>query len=154
MFLVLFSVLFGSFVLIRGGGPQGFLEKYTNQSHITITPLVMGESEAIPLLFLCASALIMGVANCEYGLPLRKALGKDFWVGSFYGFLAIMRHPADNVPVSRVPHHRPGSARDSNRVFASWVGHRMVRLFLTSSQYFLNFSLTRRKSSSRNGQTK
>jgi hypothetical protein len=63
MFLVLFSVLFGSFVLIRGGGPQGFLEKYTNQSHITITPLVMGESEAIPLLFLCASALIMGVAN-------------------------------------------------------------------------------------------
>jgi hypothetical protein len=53
----------------------------------------MGESEAITLLFLCASALIMGKLERrkfnEYGLPLRKALGKDFWVGSFYGFLAI-----------------------------------------------------------------
>jgi uncharacterized protein len=93
MFLVLFSVLFGSFVLIRAGGPQGFLEKYRNQSHISITPLVMGESEAITLLFLCAAALIMGKLEhrkfSEYGLPLRKALGKDFWTGSFYGFLAI-----------------------------------------------------------------
>ena len=93
MFLILFSVLFGSFVLIRAGGPQGFLEKYKHQSHITITPLVMGESEAITLLFLCAAALIMGKLEhrkfSEYGLPMRKALGKDFWIGSFYGFLAI-----------------------------------------------------------------
>jgi membrane protease YdiL (CAAX protease family) len=93
MFLALSSVLFGSFVLIRAGGPQGFREKYRNQSHITITPLVMGGSEAITLLFLCGAALIMAKLEhrkfSEYGLPLRKALGKDFWVGSFTGFLAI-----------------------------------------------------------------
>jgi uncharacterized protein len=93
MFLALFSVLFGGFVLIRAGGPQGFLEKYRNQSHITITPLVMGGSEAITLLFLCAAALIMGKLEhrkfSEYGLPWRKALRKDFWIGSFSGFLAI-----------------------------------------------------------------
>ena len=93
MFLALFAVLLGGFVLIRAGGPQGFREKYRNQSHITITPLVMGESEAITLLFLCAAALIMGKLEhrnfSEYGLPLRKALGKDFWIGSFSGFLAI-----------------------------------------------------------------
>jgi hypothetical protein len=30
MFLALFAVLFGSFVLIKAGGPQGFQEKYRN----------------------------------------------------------------------------------------------------------------------------
>jgi membrane protease YdiL (CAAX protease family) len=93
MFLALFAVLFGGFVLIRAGGPQGFLEKYRSQSHITITPLVMGGSEAITLLFLFGAALIMGKLEhrkfSEYGLPLRKALGRDFWIGSFSGFLAI-----------------------------------------------------------------
>jgi membrane protease YdiL (CAAX protease family) len=93
MFLALFAILFGGFVLIRAGGPQGFLEKYRNQSHITITPLVMGGSEAITLLFLCGAALIMGTLEhrkfSEYGLPLRKAMGKDFWLGSFWGFLTI-----------------------------------------------------------------
>ena len=93
MFLALFAGLFGGFVLVEAGGPQAFLEKYRNQSHITITPLVMGESEAITLLFLCAAALIMGKLEhrkfSEYGLPLRKALGRDFWIGSFSGFLAI-----------------------------------------------------------------
>jgi hypothetical protein len=52
MFIALFAVLFGSFVLIRAGGLQGFREQYRNQSHITITPLVMGGSEEITLLFL------------------------------------------------------------------------------------------------------
>jgi membrane protease YdiL (CAAX protease family) len=53
----------------------------------------MGGSEAITLLFLCAAALIMAKLEhrkfSEYGLPLRKALGKDFWIGSSSGFLAI-----------------------------------------------------------------
>jgi membrane protease YdiL (CAAX protease family) len=93
MFLALFAVLVGGFVLVRAGGPQGFLEKYKNQSPITITPLVMGGSEAITLLFLCAAALIMGKLEhrkfSDYGLPLRKILGKDFWLGSCSGFLAI-----------------------------------------------------------------
>src|SRR5271167_745774 len=93
MFLALFAVLFGGFVLIKAGGPQGFREQYRNQSHITITPLVMGGSEAITLLFLGIAALVMGKLEhrkfSEYGLPLRKALGKGFWIGSFSGFLAI-----------------------------------------------------------------
>jgi uncharacterized protein len=93
MFLTLFAVLFGGFVLIKTGGPQGLRESYRKQSHITITPLLMGESEAITLLFLGGVALIMGKLEhrkfSEYGLPLRKALGKDFWIGSSSGFLAI-----------------------------------------------------------------
>jgi membrane protease YdiL (CAAX protease family) len=93
MFLALFGFLFGGFVLIRAGGPQGFLEQYRNQGNITITPLVMGESEAIALLFLCIAALVMGKLEhrkfSEYGLPLRQALRKDFWIGSLLGLLAI-----------------------------------------------------------------
>jgi uncharacterized protein len=50
-------------------------------------------SEAIGLLFLCGAALIMGKLERrkfgEYGLPLRLALRKDFWIGSGMGFLAI-----------------------------------------------------------------
>jgi membrane protease YdiL (CAAX protease family) len=93
IFLALLDVLVGSFVLIRAGGPQGFQENYRKQSHITITPLIMGGSEAIGLLFLCGAALIMGKLERrkfgEYGLPLRLALRKDFWIGSGMGFLAI-----------------------------------------------------------------
>jgi uncharacterized protein len=93
MFVVLFAVLFGGFVLIQAGGPQGFLEQYRNQGHVTITPLIMGGSEAITLLFLCIAALVMGKLEhrkfSAYGLPLRQALRKDFWVGSLLGFVAI-----------------------------------------------------------------
>lgn len=93
MFIALFAVLLGGFVLIRAGGPEAFREQYRNQSQITITPLVMGGSEAITLLFLCIAALAMGKLEHrkfgEYGLPLRLALRKDFWVGSLIGFVAI-----------------------------------------------------------------
>jgi membrane protease YdiL (CAAX protease family) len=93
IFLAFFAGLLGGFVLIRAGGPHSFLEKYRNQGQITITPMVMGESEAITLLFLCGAALIMSKLEhrrfSEYGLPLRKVLGKDFWIGCSSGFLAI-----------------------------------------------------------------
>jgi membrane protease YdiL (CAAX protease family) len=95
MFITLFAVLLGGFVLIRAGGPEAFREQYRNQnqSQITITPLLMGGSEAITLLVLCVAALVMGKIEHrkfgEYGLPLRLALRKDFWVGSLTGFLAI-----------------------------------------------------------------
>src|ERR1700691_1299937 len=95
MFIVLSAVLLGGFVLIRAGGPEAFREHYRNQnqSQITITPLLMGGSEAVTLLFLCIAALAMGKLEHrkfgEYGLPLRLALRKDFWVGSLAGFLAI-----------------------------------------------------------------
>ena len=92
-FFAWFGVLFGGFVLIRAGGPQGLREQYRNQGHITVTPLLMGGSEAIALLFFSIAALVMGKLEhrkfSEYGLPLRKALGKDFWIGSLSGFLAI-----------------------------------------------------------------
>ncbi|MGB8543527.1 MAG: CPBP family glutamic-type intramembrane protease [Candidatus Acidiferrales bacterium] len=95
MFIALVAVLFGSFILMRAGGPAAFREQYRNQkqSQITITPLLMGGSEAITLLVLCVAALVMGKIEHrkfgEYGLPLRLALRKDFWVGSLIGFSAI-----------------------------------------------------------------
>lgn len=93
MFITLVAVLLGGFVLIRAGGPAAFREGYRNQSQITITPLLMGGSEALTLLILCIAALAMGKIEHrkfgEYGLPLRLALRKDFWVGSLIGFLAI-----------------------------------------------------------------
>jgi membrane protease YdiL (CAAX protease family) len=93
MFAVLLAILFGSFALIRAGGPAGLRERYKNQSQITITPRVMGGSEAITLLFLCAAAWAMGKFERrnfgEYGLPLRLALRKDFWTGTLLGFLTI-----------------------------------------------------------------
>lgn len=95
MFIALLAVLFGGFVRIRAGGPEAFREHYRNQnqSQITITPLLLGGSEAITPLFLCAAAMAMGKIEHrkfgEYGLPLRLALRKDFWVGTLTGFLAI-----------------------------------------------------------------
>jgi membrane protease YdiL (CAAX protease family) len=93
MFITLVAVLLGSFVLLRAGGPAAFREKYKNQSQITITPLLMGGSEALSLMILCIAALAMGKIEHrkfrEYGLPLRQALRKDFWVGSLIGILAI-----------------------------------------------------------------
>jgi uncharacterized protein len=93
LFTALLAVLLGGFVLIRAGGPEAFRERYRNQSEVTITPLLMGGSEAITLLFLCIAALAMGKLEHrkfgEYGLPLRRALRKDFWVGSLTGLLAI-----------------------------------------------------------------
>jgi membrane protease YdiL (CAAX protease family) len=95
MFITLLAVLFGGFVVIRAGGPAALREHYRNQnqSQITITPLLMGGAEAITLLFLSIAAMAMGKLEHrefgEYGLPLRLALGKDFWVGSLTGFLAI-----------------------------------------------------------------
>jgi hypothetical protein len=128
MFIALFAVLFGSFVLIRAGGPQGFREQYKNQSHITITPLLMGGWEAITLLFLCIAALVMGKIEhrkfSEYGLPPRLALRKDFWIGS-NGLSDHQRDPSDDVSRARVPCYRPGDPRDGNLVLAFRVGHRI-----------------------------
>jgi len=93
MFIALVAILLGGFVLIRAGGPEAFREQYRNQGQVTITPLLMAGSEALTLLFLCIAALAMGKLERrkfgEYGLPLRLALRKDFWVGSLTGFLAI-----------------------------------------------------------------
>jgi membrane protease YdiL (CAAX protease family) len=93
IFTALVVVLIGSFVLIRNGGLQGTLDAQKHAGEVTVTPLLMGGSEAIVFALLCVAALIMGRIEhrsfSEYGLPPRQALGKEFWIGSLLGFLAI-----------------------------------------------------------------
>jgi membrane protease YdiL (CAAX protease family) len=58
-----------------------------------ITPLLLVVNDAVVLLALCVVTWIMAKIEhrklSEYGLPLRHAFRKDFWVGSLLGFLAI-----------------------------------------------------------------
>jgi uncharacterized protein len=93
IFAALAVVLLGSFVLIRTGGVQGFREARKHAGQITVTPLLMFKVEGIAFLLLCVATLIMGKIEhrkfSEYGLPLRQALRKDFWLGALSGFLAI-----------------------------------------------------------------
>src|ERR1700733_12953346 len=60
MFIALSAVLMGAFALIRAGGPAALREGYKTQSQVTITPLLMGGSEALTFLFLGIAALVMG----------------------------------------------------------------------------------------------
>jgi membrane protease YdiL (CAAX protease family) len=59
----------------------------------TITPFLLVVNDAVVLLALCVVTWVMAKIEhrklSEYGLPLRHALRKDFWVGSLLGFLAI-----------------------------------------------------------------
>ena len=79
--------------LITNGGVEGFRRAYNERAQVTMTPLLVTQGFAIAFLFLCVSALVMskieGRKFSDYGLPPRKALGRDFWVGSLSGFLAI-----------------------------------------------------------------
>lgn len=58
-----------------------------------LTPLGLGETEGILFLSAAIAALIMARIEHrkfgQYGLPLRSALGKDFWIGLVVGFTAI-----------------------------------------------------------------
>jgi membrane protease YdiL (CAAX protease family) len=93
IFTAIVLALLGSFVLIRAGGVQGLREAQKHAAELTITPLLMFKGESIAFLLLCVAALIMGKIEhrkfSEYGLPLRQALRKDFWVGALSGFLAL-----------------------------------------------------------------
>jgi hypothetical protein len=93
IFTALVVVLLGSFVLIRAGGVQGLREAQKHAAELTVTPLLMFKGEGIAFLLLCVAALIMGKIEhrkfSEYGLHLRLALRKDFWIGALSGFLAI-----------------------------------------------------------------
>lgn len=93
IFLGLLAVLFGGIALVRTGGPQGLREAQKHLSNVTVTPFKLGVSEAILFALLCLATLVMGRLEhrkfSEYGLPLRQALGKDFWIGCLSGFLAI-----------------------------------------------------------------
>jgi uncharacterized protein len=93
IFAALVLVLIFGFVVVRNGGLQGFLEAKKHAGDITITPLLMIIGELGAFLAVCAATLIMGKIEHrkfrEYGLPLRLALGKDFWIGAGTGFLAL-----------------------------------------------------------------
>ena len=65
-----------------------------NHARISGTgPLALGVTEAVLFLSTALAALIMSRIEHrkwgEYGLPPRWAFGKDFWVGTVIGFLAI-----------------------------------------------------------------
>jgi len=86
IFLVLTGVPPGASFAIagaRGGQAQ----------QTTLTPLLLGVNDAMLFLVLGIVTWIMGKIEhrkfSEYGLPPRKAMGKDFWTGSLCGFGAI-----------------------------------------------------------------
>jgi uncharacterized protein len=58
-----------------------------------LTPLGLSVSEGAIFLFTSIAALLMALIERrkfgQYGLPVRRAFGKDFWVGTIAGFLAI-----------------------------------------------------------------
>lgn len=95
IFEALLVVLFVVINLVRYGGPQGFREAYQQQQmgKLAVTPLSILKGFGIAFALVCLVTLIMGRIEhrkfSEYGLPFRKALRKDFWVGWGSGFLAI-----------------------------------------------------------------
>src|SRR4029077_16620580 len=58
-----------------------------------ITPSVLGAQEALAALCAIAAALIMARLEQrrfgDYGMPLRQAFGKNFWLGAVWGIAAI-----------------------------------------------------------------
>src|SRR5215472_7504790 len=93
IFFGLLAFLLGGTNLVLAGGPQGLRNALKHMDKVTMTPFKMGASEAIAFAMLCLVTLVMGRIEKrkfrEYGLPFRQALGKDFWIGSLSGFLAI-----------------------------------------------------------------
>jgi membrane protease YdiL (CAAX protease family) len=82
LFMTLFA--FGQLLGHGGGGAM---------SMTMLTPIGLSISEGAILLFTSIAALIMAQIEHrkygEYGLPGRSAFRKNFWIGSFAGFLAI-----------------------------------------------------------------
>jgi len=93
IFLGLLLVLIGGLALVRNGGLQGIRDAQKHVGSITVTPLLMGTSEAITFAILCFVTFIMGRFEhrkfSEYGLSLRQALGKDFGIGCLFGLFSI-----------------------------------------------------------------
>ncbi|HLV89167.1 MAG TPA: CPBP family intramembrane glutamic endopeptidase [Candidatus Sulfotelmatobacter sp.] len=82
------AVVAGVIIVARGGKPPsgGFALS-------SLTPLGLSALETANLLPAALAALIMTLIERrkwgQYGLPLRSALGKDFWIGTIVGFTAI-----------------------------------------------------------------
>jgi hypothetical protein len=67
-FVSIVVVLLGCFLLVRNGGPQGLRDAQKHLGQVTVTPFLMGSSEAIAFVLLCIATLIMGkssIANSE-----------------------------------------------------------------------------------------
>ena len=81
----LFAALLGGLALFRHGRQPHEMSQ--------LTPFGVGFSEAIIFTFTSIAALIMGRIEHrkyeQYGLPLRHAFRKHFWIGTLVGFLAI-----------------------------------------------------------------
>jgi uncharacterized protein len=82
--VLVFSVVLR--LLTHGQGRVGFQAS-------GITPIGLALIEGPLLFFTAIPALIMARIERrkfgQYGLPLRSAFGKDFWIGAVVGFLAI-----------------------------------------------------------------
>lgn len=80
----LFAALF---TILRAFGQK------PNQVVQQISPGFLSLNEGTGLLFACLAALVMARierrAWGQYGLPLRFAFGKDFWIGAVVGFSSI-----------------------------------------------------------------
>jgi membrane protease YdiL (CAAX protease family) len=93
IFVILVFALLAAFLLIRNGGVQGFQEARKHANEIVKTPLLVGGSEGMAFVLLCFATLIMGRIEHrkfgEYGLPIKRALRKEFWVGALIGFAML-----------------------------------------------------------------
>jgi membrane protease YdiL (CAAX protease family) len=93
MFIAILVILLASFVIVRAGGVHRLVEQQKHAASVTVTPLLLGGSEAIAFALLCAATLILGKIERRkfsvYGLPVRLALRSDFWKGAGCGFAAI-----------------------------------------------------------------
>jgi len=97
--LLIFIVLLGvQVVLISFFGPflgrlLPFLRPPGDLPKGSVTPGILGGGDAMLVLALCIATWIMARIEhrrfAAYGLPLRSAFKKDFWVGSLLGFGAI-----------------------------------------------------------------
>lgn len=90
---VLVVSLLAAFLIIRNGGVQGFREARAHSSEVTVTPFLMGYSTGMAFLLVCIATFVMsrieGRKFSVYGLSARQILGKDFWTGCLWGFMAI-----------------------------------------------------------------
>jgi len=82
------SILFGVlYFLVKGHPPRGRV------GNLGMTPLGLSISEGVLFVFPSISALIMARIEHrkygDYGLPLRSAFGKNFWIGGLAGFASI-----------------------------------------------------------------
>jgi membrane protease YdiL (CAAX protease family) len=81
----IFVITLRVLALLHAGGAQASVSQ--------LTPLSLGITESSILVVSVIAALIMTKIErrkfSQFGLPLRGALGKDFWKGSVWGFLSI-----------------------------------------------------------------